>query len=81
MARGPGSELSISGDETPSWIFRALHQWVARWLLHWAELDFAENGPPRNPKGPYREGIASIKALWSLLEALRMRNGAIRSSR
>ena len=43
-------ELSISEDGSPDWIFLALHRWVARWLLHWAELDFAEKGPPRIPR-------------------------------
>ena len=61
---------SISGDETPSWIFRALHRWVARWLLHWAELDFAAMVLREIPRRVARQD-ASIQALWSLLEALR----------
>jgi len=62
--------LSISGDETPSWIFRALHRWVARWLLHWAELDFAAMVLREIPR-QLAQHDASIQALWSLLEALR----------
>ena len=62
--------LSISGDETPSWIFRALHKWVARWLLHWAELDFAAMVLREIPRRVAQQN-ASIQALWSLLEALR----------
>ena len=62
--------LSISGDETPSWIFRGLHRWVARWLLHWAELDFAEMVLREIPRRVAQQD-ASIRALWSLLEALR----------
>ena len=62
--------LSISGDETPSWIFRGLHRWVARWLLHWAELDFAEMVLREIPRWLARQDTG-IQALWSLLEALR----------
>jgi len=62
--------LSIGGDETPSWIFRALHRRVARWLLHWTELDFAEMVLREIPRRLAQQD-ASIQALWSLLEALR----------
>jgi tetratricopeptide (TPR) repeat protein len=62
---------SLSIDEgSPDWIFLSLHTWVARWLLHWAELDFAEEvlrGIPRE----LAENEASIQTLWDLLEALR----------
>ncbi|MGO9465694.1 MAG: hypothetical protein ACLQIB_18145 [Isosphaeraceae bacterium] len=62
--------LSISEDDTPGWIFRALHRWVARWLLHWAELDFAEMVLREIP-GRVAKYDASIQALFSLLESLK----------
>ncbi len=36
-------EFSLGGDESSRWLYLSLHRWVARWLLHWSELDFAEN--------------------------------------
>ena len=63
-------ELSISEDGSPDWIFLSLHQWVARWLLHWAQLDFAENVLLAIPRD-LTEKELGIKALWSLLKALR----------
>ncbi len=65
------SEISVS--ETGSsreWLCRSLHRWVARWLLHWGELDFAEEVLRSVPK-EMTTTDASIQALWELLAALR----------
>ena len=43
---------------------------MARWLLHWAELDFAAMVLREIPRHVAQQ-YASIQALWSLLEALR----------
>jgi tetratricopeptide (TPR) repeat protein len=63
-------ELSISEDGSPDWMFLSLHRWVARWLLHWAELDFAEKVLRAIPRDLTEED-SSVQALWSLLRALR----------
>ncbi|HKM55339.1 MAG TPA: hypothetical protein VJY33_18180, partial [Isosphaeraceae bacterium] len=63
-------ELSISENGSPEWMFLSLHRWVARWLLHWAELDFAEKVLRAIPTD-LTEKESSIQALWSLLIALR----------
>jgi len=63
-------ELSISEDGSPDWIFLSLHIWVARWLLHWAELDFAEKVLLAIPRYLTEED-SRVQALWSLLRALR----------
>jgi len=55
---------------SPDWIFLSLHRWVARWLLHWAELDFAEEVLRSIPR-KLAENDASIQTLWDLLRALR----------
>jgi tetratricopeptide (TPR) repeat protein len=58
------------GENSPGWIFRELHRWVARWLLHWGELDFAEyvlRGIPENQS----LDDTSIQALFEMLTALR----------
>lgn len=62
--------MNISEDGTPPWIFLSLHRWVARWLLHWAELDFAEEVLCAIPKR-LAENDARIRTLWNLLRALR----------
>jgi tetratricopeptide (TPR) repeat protein len=64
--------LNISGLDTPSEraIAKSLHRWVARWLLHWSQLDFAEivleSVPPQ-----YRAEDSSLRALDRLLRSLR----------
>ena len=62
--------MSISEDSAPPWIFMSLHRWVARWLLHWAELDFAEEVLRSIPR-TLTENDTSIQTLWDLLKALR----------
>jgi tetratricopeptide (TPR) repeat protein len=62
--------LSISDDSTPAWIYRALHQWVARWLLHWANLGFAEQVLQAIPKVHRNQGM--IPKLFDLLAALKL---------
>jgi len=62
--------LSPDEDGSPDWIFLSLHRWVARWLLHWAELDFAEDVLRAIPK-QFAQNDASIQTLWDLLKALR----------
>lgn len=62
--------LSIS-DTSPDWIFLSLHRWVARWLLHWGELDFAEAVLHAIPRR-LRHGDTSLQALTNLLKALRV---------
>ncbi len=69
--------LSLGEDGSPDWIFLSLHRWVARWLLHWAELDFAEDvlrGIPRR----LAENDTSIQTLWDLLRALRQARAVFR---
>jgi hypothetical protein len=51
-------------------MFLSLHRWVARWLLHWAELDFAEE-VLRSIPGTLTATDTSIQTLWNLLKALR----------
>ena len=62
--------LSLGDDGTQEWIYLSLHRWVARWLLHWAELDFAEDVLLAIPR-QLAENDASIQTLWNLLKALR----------
>ena len=62
--------LSPDEDGSPEWIFLSLHRWVARWLLHWAELDFAEDVLRAIPRH-FAQNDASIQTLWDLLKALR----------
>jgi tetratricopeptide (TPR) repeat protein len=63
--------MSVSEDGSPEWVYLSLHRWVARWLLHWAELDFAED-VLRSIPSTLSERDASIQALWNLLGALRI---------
>ena len=63
--------MSVSEEGSPEWVYLSLHRWVARWLLHWAELDFAE-GVLRPIPYTLAESDASIQALWNLLSALRI---------
>lgn len=62
--------LSIDEGNTPDWIYLSLHRWVARWLLHWAELDFAEEVLRSIPQ-PLADTDLSIRTLFDLLAALR----------
>lgn len=62
--------LSISEDGSPDWMFLSLHRWVARWLLHWAQLDFAEE-VLRSIPSSLADSDTSIRALQDLLIALR----------
>ena len=64
------ASMSVSEYGTPRWLFLSLHRWVARWLLHWAELDFAEEVLRPIPT-ELAESDTSIQVLWSLLAALR----------
>lgn len=34
--------FSLNQETTPDWIYFSLHRWVARWMLHWSRLEFAE---------------------------------------
>jgi tetratricopeptide (TPR) repeat protein len=63
--------LSVSEEGSPDWVYLSLHRWVARWLLHWAELDFAED-VLRSIPSSLANRDASIQALWNLLGALRI---------
>jgi tetratricopeptide (TPR) repeat protein len=63
--------MSVSEEGSPEWVYLSLHRWVARWLLHWAELDFAED-VLRSIPSTLAERDASIQALWNLLRALRV---------
>jgi tetratricopeptide (TPR) repeat protein len=63
-------EFSLGGDESSRWLYLALHRWVARWLLHWSELDFAEDVLNAIPV-EIAEAEASIQTLRDLLVALR----------
>lgn len=63
--------LSVGEEGASDWIYFALHRCVARWLLHWAELDFAE-AVLRSIPETLAEGEMSIQALWNLLRALRI---------
>jgi hypothetical protein len=60
--------LSI-GDSTSDWMFLSLHRWVARWLLHWGQLDFAEEVLREIPQELAHRDL-SILALQDLLVAL-----------
>jgi tetratricopeptide (TPR) repeat protein len=63
--------LSISDDAASDWVYVSLHRWVARWLLHWGELDFAAE-VLRSIPGRLRAGNPSVQALQDLLSALRI---------
>ena len=60
---------SVSEDTSEDWIFLSLHRWVARWLLHWSELDFAEDVLRAIPR-KLAENDASIQTLWDLLDGV-----------
>ena len=62
--------LHVSDDGTPDHIFLCLHGCVARWLLHWAELDFAEEVLRSIPRR-LAENDDGVRVLWDLLKALR----------
>lgn len=62
--------MSADEDWTPRWLILSLHRWVARWLLHWGELDFAEE-VLRSIRSEVAESDTSIQTLWNLLAALR----------
>ncbi len=65
------AEISVSETgSSPEWLCRSLHRWVARWLLHWGELDFAEEVLRSVPREVARTDT-SIQALGELLAALR----------
>lgn len=61
--------LSVTEDATPDWIYLSLHRWVARWMLHWSNLDFAENVLRSIPSS--LQSDASVSRLNDLLTALR----------
>lgn len=61
--------LSVS-EESPDWIFKSLHRWVARWMLHWGELGTAES--ILNSIRPELRNESSVKRLYDLLAALRL---------
>ena len=61
--------LSVTEDSTSEWVYMSLHRWVARWMLHWSNLDLAESILRSLPSG--MEGEASICRLNDLLQALR----------
>jgi tetratricopeptide (TPR) repeat protein len=62
--------LCVNEDGSPDWVFMNLHRWVARWLLHWAELDFAEEVLRTIPTR-LAEKDPGTQALWNLLDSLR----------
>lgn len=62
--------LNVTSDGTPDHIFLSLHGWVARWLLHWGDLDFAEEVLHSIPRR-LAENDDGVQALWDLFEALR----------
>lgn len=61
--------LSVTEDATPDWVYLSLHRWVARWMLHWANLDLAENILRSIPEKLSSE--ASLARLNDMLVALR----------
>ncbi|MCA9031196.1 MAG: tetratricopeptide repeat protein, partial [Planctomycetaceae bacterium] len=61
--------LSVTEDATPNWVYMSLHRWVARWMLHWSNLDLAENVLRSIPSS--LEDDASISRLNDLLVAMR----------
>jgi hypothetical protein len=61
--------LSVTEDSTPDWIYFSLHRWVARWMLHWSNLDLAENVLRSIPSS--LQSFAGITRLNELLTALR----------
>lgn len=61
--------LSVTEDATPDWIYLSLHRWVARWMLHWSNLDLAENVLRSIPSS--LQSDASVSRLNDLLTALR----------
>jgi hypothetical protein len=63
--------MSISEDGSHPWVFLSLHRWVARWLLHWGELDFAQE-VLRSIPAEVGNTDGSTQALWDLLRALRI---------
>jgi hypothetical protein len=69
--RQAADSLSLDEGGSPEWIYLSLHRWVARWLLHWAELDFAEEILCSIPEG-LAGSDTSIGALNNLLAALRV---------
>lgn len=61
--------LSVTEDATPGWVYMSLHRWVARWMLHWSNLDLAENVLRSIPSS--LKDDASIARLNDLLVAMR----------
>jgi len=68
--REASDELSLGRDDPARWLYLSLHRWVARWLLHWSELDFAED-VLRSIPADVADSDMSIQTLRDLLEALR----------
>ena len=62
--------LSISEDTSEDWIFRSLHRWVARWLLHWSSLISPKTCFARFQRSLPRTTRSSV-TLSDLLTALR----------
>ena len=65
------SELDGQSETT----YRALHRWVARWMLHWGDLEMAES-ILRQIDPPFCND-PSIKILNDLLAALRLAESGI----
>jgi tetratricopeptide (TPR) repeat protein len=61
--------LSVAEGSTPDWVYMSLHRWVARWMLHWSNLDLADNILRSIPSGLTAD--PSIARLNDLLIALR----------
>lgn len=68
--RDASDALSVAEGSTPEWVYLSLHRWVARWMLHWSNLDLAQNILRSVPSS--LSGNASISRLNDLLAALRL---------
>lgn len=63
--------LGIAGGRGPDLVYEALHLWVARLLLHRAQLDFADEVLAETPQD-LRSKHTGFRALDHLLEAMKI---------
>jgi tetratricopeptide (TPR) repeat protein len=55
---------------SPEYVFKGLHRWIARWMLHWGELAMAED--VLNSIPPAYRDERSVVRLQEMLETLKL---------
>jgi hypothetical protein len=67
--------LQTGGGGAETWVYEHLHKWVARLLLHRAQLEFAENVLDELPE-ELRRADARFRSLDRLLESMKIARDA-----